>query len=99
MRPVSLAEVAVLDDAMRLLLYGFEASPPVVGALMNRADVLRIAGTVEAEPEEVVDVLAGANEAERFGAERTAFAMGWLAHRAAAARLTPGGRGEGGCGT
>ena len=87
-RPVSLAEIAVLDDASRLLLYTFEAPPQVVGTLMNRPDVYRIAGMVEADPEEVVDVLAGAAEAESYSAERTAFAMGWLAHRAATARLT-----------
>ena len=87
-RAVSLAETAVLDDATRLLLYTFEAPPQAVGVLMNLPDVARAAGMVEAEPGEVADVLAGAAETESYGPERAAFAMGWFAHRAAAARLT-----------
>ena len=102
---LSLTRVAVLDDAVRLWLYGFDHSAWVVGRVLNQIDVARTAALLPATPAEVADLLdvpratyaaEAAEMANRVEppprtAERVAFGLGWLAHHAAAGPLgTPG---------
>ena len=102
---LSLTRVAVLDDAVRLWLYGFDHSAWVVGRVLNQIDVARTSALVPATPGEVADLLdvprvtyaaEAAEMANRVEpppqtAERVAFGLGWLGHHAAAGPLgTPG---------
>jgi hypothetical protein len=98
---LSLTRVAVLDDALRLWLYGFDHSAWVVGRVLNQIDVARTAALLPATPAEVADLLVvpratyAAEAAEMANrvqppprtAERVAFGLGWLGFHAAAAPL------------
>lgn len=105
---LSVTRVAVVDDAVRLWLYGFDHSAWVVGRVLNQIDLAREAALLPASPGEIADLLERprglyAAEAAQMGdriedlprtAERVAFGLGWLAHHAAAGPLGPAGADE-----
>ena len=93
----SLARIAAVDDAVRLWLYSFDSPAWVVGRVLNRIDIARVAAILPATAAEVADLLEGARAtyaaevadpsqkavAPPQTAERVAFGLGWLAHHAA----------------
>ena len=97
----SLARIAAVDDAVRLWLYSFDSPAWVVGRVLNRIDITRVAAILPATAAEVADLLEDARAtyaaevadpsqkavAPPRTAERVAFGLGWLAHHAAESPL------------
>jgi hypothetical protein len=91
----NITHVAIVDDALRLASVGLEAHPALAEALEKHRNLARLGGVTRRGDFHTVALLTRIRDewdqrqpAQRL-AEKCAFVLGWLAHRAADRQMKP----------